>query len=165
MFLRISLAVFFFIIALIIAALQQSADLMFGAYAVNVLAVAVLFTSIIFHYPSALLLAVIGGLLFDQLSFTFGLASIPLLAALMITNMLFLRFFTNRSLWTLLLLGNTGTIIIFTLQAIFLSSFSLFLTHLGMQLIVHTILFICFFAIARSFTARLKPYILLRSRA
>ncbi|MBI4281589.1 hypothetical protein HY625_02070 [Candidatus Uhrbacteria bacterium] len=164
MFFRASLAIFFFLIAIIVAVLQQSADVLFGAHTVNLLAVLALATSIIFHYPSALLLAVLGGVLLDHLSFTRGLWSIPLLIALIITNMLFLRFFTNRSLWTLLLLGNTGTVIIFSLQMVFVRSFSFFLAHLGIQLIAHTALFICFFVIARSLTARLKPYLLLRSR-
>ncbi len=164
MFFRASLAIFFFLIAVIVVVLQQSADVLFGAYTVNLLAAIALSTSIIVHYPSALLLAVLGGVLLDHLSFTFGLWSIPLVIALIITNALFLRFFTNRSLWTLLLLGNTGTVIIFSLQMVFIQSSSFSLAHLGVQLVAHTAFFICFFVIARSFTTRLKPYLLLRSR-
>ncbi len=82
---------------------------------------------------------------------------------LLITNALFIHFFTNRSLWTLLILGGVGTVIAFLVRTLFVGSFALFFASLGAQLVSHTIFFILLFYGVNMFTSRLKPYIIVRS--
>ena len=73
-------------------------------------------------------LTVVGGFALDFFSFTTGAISLSLLGAVLVVNYLFIHFFTNRSFWTLILLGGIGTVITFTLHALFTRSFFAFFT-------------------------------------
>lgn len=136
--------------------------LLLGASPINFFLASTLFVGIMVRYTWALALSVIGGVLLDFFSVTPGAMSIPVLFSLIITNTLFIHFFTNRSLWTLLLLGGIGTASAYTFTALFTRSFSFFISTIATQLIVHMGVFAFFFFLLNTFTARLKPYILIR---
>lgn len=155
-------SVLFALIISIVSALHQTLSLIIGFDRINFALVVVIFTGVIFRYAWALIFAVAAGFIVDQFSLIPGSMSIPLLVAILLVNTLFIHFFTNRSLWTLLLLGGVGTIIAYVVHATFLWSFTLFLPSLGTQLFLHSILFIFFFFMTNTFSARLKPYILVR---
>lgn len=150
-------------IALGIVFFHELTAIFFGADRVRILIVAVLFVNIIFRYTIALALGVTAGFFLDQLSFTPAHWSIAAVLTLLATNALFIHFFTNRSLWTLLILGGVGTVIAFFVHALFVGSFVFFFASLGAQLLSHTILFTLLFYAVNMFTARLKPYIIVRA--
>lgn len=160
---RIISVFFFCALSLGIILLHHLAALFWGGDRVSVLIVVVLFVNILFRYTIALALGVTAGFFLDQISFAgahFGIAAVLTIS---ITNFLFLHFFTNRSLWTLLILGGVGTAIAFLVHAIFLQSFAFFFSLLGIQLLTHTLLFIVLFYAVNMFTSRLKPYIIVRA--
>lgn len=162
---RLSVIVFFFfaiVVVLFVVVGDHFLSLLIGSERVVLLVALSLFTSIIFRYSWALLLGVAGGVFLDFFSITQGSVSIAVLLALTITNTLFVHFFTNRSLWTLLLLGGIGTTIAFVAHRFLLFSFDRFIEMLATQLIVHTILFALLYAIVDRFTVHLKPYIILQ---
>ncbi len=157
------LSVFLFCaLSLSIVFLHHLAALFFGVDRLNVLILVVLFVNILFRYTIALALGVTAGFFLDQLSFAPAHWSIAAVLALCITNFLFIHFFTNRSLWTLLILGGVGTAIAFIVHALFIRSFALFFPLLGIQLLSHSFLFIVLFYFVNMFTSRLKPYIIVR---
>lgn len=143
--------------------LHHLVALFFGVDRLSVLIVVVLFVNILFRYTIALALGVTAGFFLDQISFAPAHWSIAAVLALCITNFLFIHFFTNRSLWTLLILGGVGTTIAFIVHTLFIRSFAFFFSSLGTQLLTHTFLFIVFFYFVNMFTSRLKPYIIVRT--
>ncbi|MDO8581904.1 MAG: hypothetical protein Q7S16_03440 [bacterium] len=160
---RILFLSFFCIFSLTIVFLHHFAGIFLGVDRLSVFIIVVLFVNILFRYTWALALGVAVGFFLDQLSFVPAHWSIAAVLTLCVTNFLFIHFFTNRSLWTLLILGGVGTTIAFIINRIFIQSFSLFLSSLGVQLLIHTFLFIVLFYFVNVFTSRLKPYIIVRT--
>lgn len=158
------LSVFFFCVLFFsIVLLQHLTALFFGVDRLNVFIVVILFVNILFRYTIALALGVTVGFFLDQVSFAPAHWSIAAVLTLCITNFFFIHFFTNRSLWTLLILGGVGTTIAFVVHTIVIRSFAFFFSSLGVQLLTHTFLFIILFYFVNMFTSRLKPYIIVRA--
>jgi cell shape-determining protein MreD len=71
----------------------------------------VIFLVIIMDQKSALVWALVGGFLLELFSgLPFGATSISLLLTVLLTDFLFKNFFTNRSLYSLLILGYLGSV-------------------------------------------------------
>jgi len=98
----------------------------FPVNSLNLILSAVIFVTVIFNYQRGLWWAFGGGIFWEIYSgMPFGVSSLTLIFTVVIINFLFNNFFTNRSLYSLLILGSLGTVlynlIIFLVSIIFLS--------------------------------------------
>lgn len=129
---------------------------------IDLLFLLALSVSLLFSYWSGFALALLGGILFDAITLAPGKESIGLILAIVITNVLFLRFFTNKSLWTLLLLGGVGTIILRLTSALLRLSFENLFQTIAVQMLIQSISFVLLFSLIHLLGTRLKPYLLIR---
>lgn len=132
------------------------------------------FTTIIINYHRGLLWALLSGLLLDIYSLQpFGLISFSYLSAVIIMNFLFNHLFTNRSLYTLILLSLLGTIlhnililiiniiIKFINPLLYTSQFSLvYLQNLFLQSVYNVIGVILIFITFNYISSKTKSYFL-----
>lgn len=160
---RIISLFFFCVFSLSVVLLHHLGALFFGVDRLSVFIIVIIFINIIFRYTTALALGVTVGFFLDQLSFTHAHWSIAAVMTLVVTNFLFIHFFTNRSLWTLLILGGVGTVTALMIHSLFIGSYAFFFSSLGAQLLSHTVFFIFLFYFVNMFTSRLKPYIIVRT--
>jgi len=73
-----------------------------------------IFITVILNYHRGLWFALFSGLIIDLFSFLpFGTMTCAMLATVIVTNSLFNNFFTNRSLYSLIILGFLGNVIYF----------------------------------------------------
>ena len=78
----------------------------------NLILVLIIFIAIIFNLSLAFLWGIVSGFILDSLSVaTFGVYLSASFLIIIIINWLFKRFFTNKSIYTVLLLGLIGTIL------------------------------------------------------
>lgn len=127
---------------------------------IDVILVAALFLSILFRYEWGLTIAISTGLLRDILHVSPAVSTISLVLVLLITNAIFRFYVTNRSLWTLLLLGGVATALHRFFLMILQWSFENALQTFVLQLVFHSILLIGLYAVTWVLGTRLKPYIL-----
>lgn len=127
---------------------------------VDVILVAALFLSILFRYEWGLTIAISAGLLRDLLHVSPAVSTISLVLVLVITNTIFRLYVTNRSLWTLLLLGGVATALHRLFLALFQWSFENALQTFALQFVLHSILLMGLYAITWVLGTRLKSYIL-----
>lgn len=77
---------------------------------INLVLSLIIFVAVIISYEKGLLLALLGGMLLELYSgMFFGIATLSLVLTVMAINFLFTNFFTNRSLYSLIILGFVGT--------------------------------------------------------
>lgn len=94
---------------------------------INLILCLAVFITVIFNYRWGLIFALISGFVADLYSpFFFGLATLSLLGSVFLINLLFINFFTNKSLYSLLVLGGSGVIIYNLLMLIFSNLFFVF---------------------------------------
>lgn len=126
----------------------------------DIVLVAALFVSILFRYEWGLTIALSAGILRDIVHVSPAVSTVSLLLVLVITNIIFRLYMTNRSLWTLLLLGGVAT----ALHRLFLTlvqwSFDNAVHTFALQLVFHSIAFMVLYAITWVLGTRLKSYIL-----
>lgn len=138
----------------------------------NIIFCLIIFLTVIFSYEKGLVFAMLTGLLLELYSaLPFGQTTLSLLLSVVTINFLYNNFFTNRSLYSLAILGFIGTIIhnliLLFLSAIFVIfgfkfSFAIYdfkLLYLWEPLMNVLILMIVFFTYFIS-SGRLKNYFL-----
>lgn len=77
---------------------------------INLILSLIIFIAVIVSYEKGLWLAFMGGALLELYSgMFFGIATLSLILTVMAINFLFTNFFTNRSLYSLVILGFIGT--------------------------------------------------------
>lgn len=91
----------------------------------NLILSILIFIAVALNYRQALWFALVSGFLLDSFSFlNFGTLTVAMLLTVIILNVLFKNFFTNRSFYSLIILGLIGNVIYDLLLLI--SNFSLF---------------------------------------
>lgn len=136
-----------------------------GFSIVDVFLVAAIIGSILFRYTTGVTIGLASGILVDLFTVSPWNESIGILAALFVTNALFLRFFTNRSLWTLLILGGVATIIVRVVEWLMTSMPPFLDITIATQLVLHGALFTILFFTIRLVRASMRPYLLIRGGA
>jgi cell shape-determining protein MreD len=154
-----------FILILFIIILQISLPLN-----LNLVLSIILFITIILNFRTALKWGLISGLLLDLYSpLNFGIITLTLFATILIVDALFNNFFTNRSFFSLIILGLSGNliynilIIVLNFVCYFLrfSDFSIdlnriFLKDAALQIIFNLICLSTFFIIFNIGSKKLK---------
>lgn len=124
---------FFRIIAIIIIGIIQISFLTTWPWPVNslnlVLSLAI-FLTVIVNYSRGLYFSLFAGLFLElYTSLPFGITTLSLLITVVVVNLLFNNFFTNRSLYSIMLLGVIGTFG----HNLIISGFSFFSVLLGFE--------------------------------
>ncbi len=133
-----------------------------GFSIVDVVLVAAIIGSILFRYSIGVTIGLTSSILIDLFTDSRWHESIGILAALFLTNALFLRFFTNRSLWTLLILGGVATIIVRLVEWLMTAMPPSLDITIATQLVLHSALFTILFFAIRLVRASMRPYLLIR---
>lgn len=142
--------------------------------ALNLILSLVIFLGVIVDYRRSLVLAFAGGLFLDLFSFnTFGLVTLAMILVAITVNFLFNEIFTNRSLYSLLILGSTGILIyniLITVGNFFAHFFGfglavsldwIYFSGLAWQLFLNVLILTIIFFIFHFSTGRLKANFLL----
>lgn len=102
----------------------------FPINSLNLILSAIIFVTVIFNYQRGLWWAFGGGVIWELYSgMPFGISSLTFIIVAVIINFLFNNFFTNRSLYSLLILGYLGTVVYSLI--VFLVSFVFLTLNLG----------------------------------
>lgn len=142
---------------------------------INLVLTVSLFILFVSRFADALWLALISGFLLELYALTpFGMILASLLLTLIVTNLLFTYFFTNRSLPALLALGFAGTLIfrfiffvlnlvlMIKLQINFSFTFRDYILITLWEMISNTLLLLMAFILMNRFSQRLKAVFLMR---
>lgn len=165
--LRLSIII---ISAIVLLVLQVSLPL-----TINLALTVSLFILFVSRFADALWLGLISGFLLELYALTpFGVILASLLLTLIVTNLLFTYFFTNRSLPALLALGFSGTLIfrfiffllnlvlMIKLQIIFSFTFRDYILITLWEMISNTLLLLVAYVITNRFSQRMKTVFLMR---
>ena len=99
----------------------------------NIVISMIIFVGVLFDYPLSLYLAFAAGLILDAYSpFYFGIISLSQIFMIIIIKFIFDNLFTNKSLYTLIVLGAGGSIIYLFFYFIFNLFFGFW--HLGKEI-------------------------------
>lgn len=164
---NIAIYVLFFI--LVIAQISFFNNFSFFLLHFNLVIVGLVLLLNLFHFEKFLPVALFSGVLMDLCSgLPFGTYSLTILFTFVILEILFLNFFTNHSLYSILLLGLIATVS-YSLIFLFINGF-LYLINLSnylpgqpyfidflFQIVDNTIVLVIFFYIINSISKRFKP--------
>jgi rod shape-determining protein MreD len=142
----------------------------------NIVLTVVIFITVILSYRLGFFWAVLSGIIIDLYSInSFGIVTLALVATVLGINILFDNFFTNRSFYSLLILGLIGTVlynfIILILKFIFyflkINNLSPSLNHFWFydffwQMILNLVLISVIFLFFNSLSKKLKSVFLIR---
>ncbi|OGY46513.1 MAG: rod shape-determining protein MreD [Candidatus Buchananbacteria bacterium RIFCSPLOWO2_01_FULL_46_12] len=141
----------------------------------NLVLSVVIFLVVIVDYKKGLILAFGGGLFLDLFSFaSFGLKTLTLIATAVAVNLLFNNFFTNRSIYSLVILAGFGSgfYTILNLAGNFLLRFfdlgsavhfdAVYWSNFSWQLFFNVLIIAVIFFIFHFSTGRLKANFILR---